>query len=67
MQLDLLERIAHPEPLEYKAIGHTPRWEAPSRFAADLEDFVHAVHAHCTRCDDPGAVTSLRGGTPGAS
>ena len=40
MQLHLLDRIARSELIEYEAIGHTPRWEAPQRFAADLENFV---------------------------
>lgn len=45
MQLGLLDSIAHGELVEYEAIGHTPRWEAPRRFAGDLENFVHEVRA----------------------
>ena len=40
MQTLLAERIHNAEPLVYQGIGHTPRWEDPSRFASDVAAFV---------------------------
>ena len=43
MQDQLADRITGAELLVYHGVGHTPRWEAPSRFAADLAAFVEQV------------------------
>jgi non-heme chloroperoxidase len=40
MQTLLAERIGGAELLVYHGVGHTPRWEDPSRFAADAAAFV---------------------------
>jgi non-heme chloroperoxidase len=40
MQQQLASRIRRAELLVYEGVGHTPRWEAPSRFAADVTAFV---------------------------
>ena len=39
MQTTLAERLRGAELLVYHGIGHTPRWENPTRFAGDLADF----------------------------
>jgi non-heme chloroperoxidase len=36
----LLERIRGAELLVYHGVGHTPRWEDPTRFAGDITTFV---------------------------
>lgn len=43
MQDHLAELIPGAELLAYSGIGHTPRWEDPSRFAADVAGFVERV------------------------
>jgi pimeloyl-ACP methyl ester carboxylesterase len=40
MQDQQLARISHAELLVYAGAGHTPRWEAPERFASDVAAFV---------------------------
>ncbi len=40
MQDQLLSRVAGAELLVYQGVGHTPRWEDASRFAADVAAFV---------------------------
>ena len=40
MQATLAARIRDAELLVYPGVGHTPRWENPSRFANDLAAFV---------------------------
>lgn len=40
MQDELVARIPLAELLIYQGVGHTPRWEAAERFAADLAAFV---------------------------
>jgi pimeloyl-ACP methyl ester carboxylesterase len=40
VQEELIERIPSAHLIVYEGIGHTPRWEDPSRFATDLTDFV---------------------------
>jgi non-heme chloroperoxidase len=40
MQDMLTERIRGAELLVYPGVGHTPRWEDPSRFAGDVAAFV---------------------------
>lgn len=37
----LASRIRSARLLVYAGIGHSPHWEVPTRFAADLADFVH--------------------------
>ena len=39
-QADLLRRIDGATLRTYAGVGHTPRWEDPDRFAADVADFV---------------------------
>ena len=39
-QETLAARIRHAELLVYPGVGHTPRWENPARFAADVATFV---------------------------
>jgi non-heme chloroperoxidase len=39
MQTTLAERICSAELVVYRGIGHTPRWEDPLRFAADVARF----------------------------
>lgn len=39
MQEQLLDRIPKATLVAYPGIGHTPRWEAPSRFATDVIGF----------------------------
>lgn len=43
MQEEILERLASATLAVYASAGHTPRWEAPDRFAADLVDFAERV------------------------
>jgi pimeloyl-ACP methyl ester carboxylesterase len=47
MQDELARRIPAAELAVYPGVGHTPRWEEPSRFAADVAAFVrrHLDHA----------------------
>lgn len=40
MQDELRERISTAELVVYAGVGHTPRWEDPSRFAAEVSAFV---------------------------
>lgn len=40
MQEHLVGRIPYGTLIVYPGVGHTPRWEAPSRFAADVAAFV---------------------------
>jgi non-heme chloroperoxidase len=42
-QNELLRRIPGAQLLVYRGVGHTPRWEDPTRFAKDLAMFVHQV------------------------
>jgi non-heme chloroperoxidase len=46
MQELLTERISHAELVVYQGVGHTPRWEDPSRFAADVTAFVERSRRH---------------------
>lgn len=39
MQDELARLLRRPERRVYEGVGHTPRWEAPERFARDLTDF----------------------------
>lgn len=43
MQDELVERLRGAELRVYEGAGHTPRWEEPSRFAADVAAFVEAA------------------------
>ena len=43
MQNELVDRITDAELLVYPGAAHTPRWEAPARFAADVAAFVRRV------------------------
>lgn len=43
MQDQLLERIGPAELLVYPGVGHTPRWEDPSRFSTDLAAFARSL------------------------
>jgi non-heme chloroperoxidase len=40
----LLERIPDSELIVYQGVGHTPRWEDPARFAADVAALVARAH-----------------------
>jgi len=40
----LLDAIPHAELVTYAGIGHSPHWEDPSRFAADLARFLEHVN-----------------------
>jgi pimeloyl-ACP methyl ester carboxylesterase len=42
MQDELLSRLRSAELAVYAGVGHTPRWEDPARFAADVATFVRA-------------------------
>lgn len=46
MQATLAARIRDSELLIYPGVGHTPRWENPSRFADDIAAFVDRTRAH---------------------
>jgi non-heme chloroperoxidase len=41
----LAERLPTSELIVYPGVGHTPRWEDPARFAADVAAFVQRVHS----------------------
>jgi pimeloyl-ACP methyl ester carboxylesterase len=43
MQDELLHLLPDAQLLVYAHVGHTPRWEQPDRFAADLSSFVRRV------------------------
>lgn len=43
MQDELARRISTAHLLVYRGVGHTPRWEVPARFAADVTAFVERV------------------------
>ena len=43
MQEMLAERIPDTTSIVYPGVGHTPRWEDPSRFAADVAAFIERV------------------------
>jgi len=43
MQDELLQALPAAELVVYAGIGHTPRWEVPARFAADVAAFVNRV------------------------
>ena len=45
MQHELLAALSRAELIVYEGVGHTPRWEDPSRFAADLARFANAQAA----------------------
>jgi pimeloyl-ACP methyl ester carboxylesterase len=45
MQEELVGRLVNATLLVYPGIGHTPRWEEPSRFASDVAAFVDRVRA----------------------
>ena len=49
MQAALAERLARAELIVYEGVGHTPRWEAPARFARDVADFAVRVLPTPTR------------------
>lgn len=40
MQEELLSRLSESALMTYPGVGHTPRWQDPNRFAADLAGFV---------------------------
>lgn len=42
-QDDLAERIPGADLLVYPGVGHTPRWEDPSRFASDVAAFAEPL------------------------
>lgn len=44
MQELLVERIRDVELLLYHGVGHTPRWEDPTRFAGDIATYVGRIH-----------------------
>lgn len=44
MQSTLVARIRDAELLVYPGVGHTPRWENPSRFAEDIAAFVERTN-----------------------
>jgi len=44
MQTMLAERIAGAELLVYTGVGHTPRWENPTRFASDSAALIERSH-----------------------
>jgi pimeloyl-ACP methyl ester carboxylesterase len=46
MQDEILRRVPTAELAVYERVGHTPRWEATDRFAADLADFAARVRRH---------------------
>lgn len=43
MQTALARRVRGAELIVYSGVGHTPRWEDPTRFAADVAEFAHRV------------------------
>jgi len=43
MQDELLARMSGAELVVYQGVGHTPRWEDPARFAADVTAFVERM------------------------
>lgn len=43
MQEELLSRIANATLVVYPGVGHTPRWEDPERFAADVTAFAEQL------------------------
>jgi non-heme chloroperoxidase len=43
-QNELLLRIPSSQLLVYAGVGHTPRWEDPIRFAADVAAFARQIH-----------------------
>ena len=45
MQAMLADRIPHAELIVYPAVGHTPRWDDPQRFSADLTTFIDRLQA----------------------
>lgn len=45
MQEELLAALPQAELVVHAGAGHTPRWEDPARFAADLADFAHRCGA----------------------
>jgi pimeloyl-ACP methyl ester carboxylesterase len=49
MQDQLVNRIRGAELLVYPGVGHTPRWEEPARFAADVTSFVTRAFARPRR------------------
>lgn len=42
-QENLVHSIPDAELVVYAGVGHSPHWEEPARFAADLASFVHRV------------------------
>lgn len=53
MQDELVERMPHADLLVYPGAGHTPRWDDPTRFAADVAMFVDRLETN--RRDIPGS------------
>lgn len=43
MQEELLRRLPNATCVEYTGVGHTPRWEDPARFAADVALFLEGI------------------------
>jgi len=43
MQEQLVRRMPSAELVVYPNVGHTPRWDDPSRFAADASAFVERI------------------------
>ncbi len=43
MQHTLAERIRGAELCVYQGVGHTPRWEDPTRFAGDVATFIERL------------------------
>ena len=60
MQDALAERIRGAELVVYDRVGHTPRWEDPTRFAADLAAFVKRISTP----NRPTATARRSGATP---
>jgi pimeloyl-ACP methyl ester carboxylesterase len=46
MQDDLARRLPHVERTGYAGVGHTPRWEDPARFTADVVAFCTRLREH---------------------
>lgn len=52
----LAGRLRSAELIVYPGVGHTPRWEDPARFAADVTAFVQRVHSMCSGGPHPECV-----------
>ena len=43
MQDELLARLSKAELVVYPSVGHTPRWDDPARFSADVAAFARRL------------------------